>query len=86
MHLYSLAKPEQQYDGTLKMQHNETTHLVLTISTALCGLYKTAFAVLIGKQHNIYTCAHTYTSCRSMRKTFEKQHGDFIRKQHDDFI
>ena len=53
------------------MQHTKTTHIVLIISTALCSLYKTAYAVLIGKHPNIYTCAHTYTSCRSMRKAFK---------------
>ena len=51
------------------MQRNKTTYIVLTIYTALCGLYKTANAVSIEKRYNIYTCAHTYISRYSMRKS-----------------
>ena len=49
-----------------------TSWIVLANYTALCGLHKTAYAVLIEKkQHNIYTCVHAYTSRHSMRKFYE---------------
>ena len=49
-----------------------TSWIVLANYTALCGLHKTAYAVLIEKkQHNIYTCVHAYTSRHSMRKFYK---------------
>ena len=60
---------QKQHDNTTRIQHSKTTHIVLTNYTALCGLYRTAYAVLIGKQHNIL--AHTYISPYSMRKSYK---------------
>ena len=58
---------QKRHDDPLKNQHNTLVRLFDTDYAALCSFHKTAYAVLLKKQHNNHVRSIVYTLYCIMR-------------------